>query len=95
MPFRVQITPKAGKRYVSVVWDATEDGVRKVKTLKSFGLETPVSLVEAERFRANAEAVHKMSDKAKGDDETAKAILIAFGLILGAAVIAMLLSDDD
>jgi hypothetical protein len=74
-----------GRRYIQVAdyyYDPT--GSRKVKIIKSFGMETPQSRMEAEAFLANFHAFEKLKDqnKDKGWDELLKLFLGIGGGVL-------------
>jgi hypothetical protein len=94
------VTQKGSTRYVSVVQDYQAQGAWKVRTLQSFGPEDSESLARAYQFKANCDAFKEFHDRAvnaaqdrEAADEAAKAALIVFGLILGAAAIGYLLSE--
>lgn len=81
----IRLSNVNGRRYVQVAdyyYDPSR--VRKVKIIKSFGLETPQSRMEAEAFLSNFHTFEKLKDqnKDKGWDELLKLFLGIGGGVL-------------
>jgi hypothetical protein len=93
MAVRVQTVARGNVRYVSVVEDVVmPDGTRTARTLQSFGQETPEALVRAHQFKSAYETAAQLAPQAREDKEMAEALVAVFGIILGVALLAALLS---
>ena len=81
----IRVASVGERRYVQVAdyyYDPT--GVRKVKIIKSFGLESPQSRIEAQSFLSNFQNFKKLKEQNKnmGWDELLKIFLGVGGGVL-------------